>query len=91
MQDLDIFFRLAVALAIGLMVGIERGWKTRDEEDNDRAVGLRTFGLSGLMGGVAGVRSLDLGPPIVGIVFLSFGLALGAFASRNRRRPRLLA
>lgn len=91
MQDLDIFFRLAVALAIGLMVGIERGWKTRDKEDNDRAAGLRTFGLSGLMGGVAGVLSLDLGPPIVGIVFLSFGLALGAFAWLEARTKGTLS
>lgn len=80
MADITLFMRLAVALAIGLMVGIERGWKARDVEDHGRAAGLRTFGLSGLMGGVCGVLATRLGPQFVGIGFVAFSAALGAFA-----------
>lgn len=79
MPDLDLFSRLAVALAIGLMVGIERGWKAREVEDHGRAAGLRTFGLSGLMGGICGVLSSQLGAQIVGIAFLAFSGAFGTF------------
>ncbi|MEH6773875.1 MAG: DUF4010 domain-containing protein [Cereibacter changlensis] len=86
MPDLDIFSRLAVALAIGLMVGIERGWKARDAGDNDRAAGLRTFGLSGLMGGVAGALSLPLGPSILAAALLSYAGALGAFTWLEAQR-----
>ncbi len=79
MPDLDLFSRLAVSLAIGLMVGIERGWKAREVEDHGRAAGLRTFGLSGLMGGICGVLSSQLGAQIVGIAFLAFSGAFGTF------------
>jgi uncharacterized membrane protein YhiD involved in acid resistance len=42
-----LFRRLAVALAIGLLVGLERGWQTREEHDHQRTAGLRTFALTG--------------------------------------------
>lgn len=80
MSNLDLFSRLAVALAIGLMVGIERGWRSRDVEDNGRAAGFRTFGLSGLMGGICGVLGLQLGASFVGIAFLAFSAVFGAFS-----------
>ena len=37
-----------MALAIGLLIGLERGWKSRTEEEGMRAVGVRTLALSGL-------------------------------------------
>lgn len=79
LPDLDLFSRLAVALAIGLMVGMERGWKARAVHDHGRAAGLRTFGLSGLMGGICGVLSIQVGAQIVGIAFLAFSVAFGSF------------
>lgn len=80
MQDADIFLRLGASLAIGLLVGIERGWKTRGAEDHGRAAGLRTFGLSGLMGGISGILAQECGTAILAVVFLGFAAALGAFA-----------
>ena len=80
MPDVDLLSRLAVALAIGLMVGMERGWRSREVEPHGRAAGLRTFGLTGLMGGVCGLLSLQLGAEIVAIAFLAFSAGLGAFA-----------
>lgn len=97
MPDFDLFSRLAVALTIGLMVGIERGWKSREVEDHGRAAGLRTFGLSGLVGGICGLLSSQLGPEIVGIAFLAFSAAFGAFswleakAKRNTSVTTLIA
>ncbi len=80
MQEAELFSRLAVALAIGLMVGIERGWQARDAEDHGRAAGLRTFGLSGLMGGICGVLTSQLGVHIVGIALVAFTGGFGAFS-----------
>ncbi|HWM46762.1 MAG TPA: MgtC/SapB family protein [Xanthobacteraceae bacterium] len=77
-QD-DILTRLAVSLAIGLLVGLERGWRTRDEEDHMRAAGLRTFALSGLLGGVTGAVSREAGGQIVGWVFFAYTGAFAAF------------
>ncbi len=42
----ELLSRLAVALAIGLLVGLERGWKSRDEQEGRRAAGFRTFALT---------------------------------------------
>lgn len=78
--ELDVFSRLAAALAIGLLVGIERGWKTREVEDHKRAAGLRTFGLAGLIGGTSGVLTTTLGPTVFAVTFLAFAATLGAFA-----------
>jgi uncharacterized membrane protein (DUF4010 family) len=53
---------LALALALGLLVGLERGWRMRARPEGMRVAGLRTFGLLGLMGGLAGTLArLELG------------------------------
>ena len=72
--------RLAVSLSIGLLIGLERGWRTRNEEDHQRAAGLRTFALSGLIGGVAGALAQQFdSAAIIGLAFLGFAGAFAAF------------
>lgn len=61
---------LAVALAIGLLVGIERSWSDRDGEEGSRIAGLRTFSLIGLLGGVAVLLSREVGAWFVGVTFV---------------------
>lgn len=51
---------LALALAIGLLVGLERGWSARAAEAGTRVAGFRTFGLLGLAGGLAALLPLPL-------------------------------
>jgi uncharacterized membrane protein (DUF4010 family) len=45
------------ALAVGLLVGIERGWKLREAPEGTRVAGVRTFTLLGLLAGLAGLIS----------------------------------
>ena len=45
---------LGAALAIGLLIGLQRGWQERDLPEGGRVAGLRTFALTGLLGGVLG-------------------------------------
>jgi uncharacterized membrane protein (DUF4010 family) len=47
--------RFGLALAIGFMVGVERGWKQRAEVEEQRVAGVRTFALSGMLGGLSGL------------------------------------
>ena len=51
-MDEPLLYRLAVALGIGVIVGLERGWKTRDQHGGRRPAGIRTFTLAALFGGV---------------------------------------
>lgn len=53
---------LGAALACGLMIGIERGWRLRDEGAGTRVAGVRTFTLLGGGGGVAAVLGTALHP-----------------------------
>ncbi len=46
---------VVTALACGLLVGIERGWKLRDERPGTRVAGVRTFTILGLGSGIAGL------------------------------------
>ncbi|WP_072396615.1 MgtC/SapB family protein [Hyphomicrobium sp. CS1GBMeth3] len=80
MDQEELFRRLAVALAIGLLVGLERGWQTREDSDHQRAAGLRTFALTGLLGGICGLLSLTSGPIILGAGLLALTAAIGSFS-----------
>lgn len=44
--SLDLLLSLCTALAIGLLIGAERGWQERDHEDARQIAGIRTFSLS---------------------------------------------
>lgn len=74
--------RLMAALAVGLLIGLERGWSERDVHEGGRVAGLRTFALTGLLGGVLGHLLPVFGPwPLVGA---EIGLAFLLMASYNR-------
>ena len=49
---MDQLISLGIALALGLLVGIERGWQERAAAEGSRIAGIRTFGLIGLLGGL---------------------------------------
>jgi hypothetical protein len=50
MDTYELIQRLSVALAIGLIIGIERGWKQRSEPEGESAAGLRMLSVSDLPG-----------------------------------------
>ncbi|MDH5773006.1 MAG: MgtC/SapB family protein, partial [Rhodospirillaceae bacterium] len=77
----DMVGRLALALGIGLLVGVERGRHTREQSGGMRVAGVRTFSLIGLLGGVWGLLGTILGDVVLGITFMGFA-ALVLFAYR---------
>ena len=79
MDGFDLLSRLGVALAIGLLIGLERGWKLRGEEEHSRAAGFRTFALTGLMGGVAAALAEATDALVLGFLFLGYLAVFGGF------------
>jgi uncharacterized membrane protein (DUF4010 family) len=79
--DLD-YRNLAISLAAGLLVGIQRGWRQRDEVPGSRVAGVRTFALLGLLGGVSGLLLLHL-HPIVPAVILAGAVVVLVMAYRR--------
>lgn len=66
---------LLAAVGIGLLIGLERGWRQRNEHSGGRIAGIRTHALLGLGGGLCGL--------LAGKVSVWFGLAgaIGMIAS----------
>jgi hypothetical protein len=66
--------RLGVALAFGMLIGLERGWERRELPEGQRAAGLRTFDIIGLLGAV----TIQLRTPML---LVAIGAALGLLAA----------
>jgi uncharacterized membrane protein (DUF4010 family) len=73
LDDLTVAFRLGGALAVGLVIGLERGWTDRDRPEGRRAAGLRTFAITGFGGGIATILAPDLGPGPLLLFLLGIG------------------
>ena len=77
---------LGVALGIGLLIGLERGWHERSAEDGRRIAGVRTFGLIGLTGGLAGILSAHFGVWVLVAALLGLSAILVAsYWAANRQ------
>lgn len=83
MEDPDLMGRLAIALAIGFLLGLERGWRERAEPAGRRTAGVRTFSLLGLGGGVTGALLPVIGGTGFGLVFVASAAALTVFMFRE--------
>ncbi len=87
METIELFQRMSVALAIGLLIGLERGWRGRSEPEGERAAGLRTLALSGLLGGVWGAIAMRMadggGALALGLAFATFSGAIVVFRYRE--------
>ncbi|MEO8307361.1 MAG: DUF4010 domain-containing protein [Pseudomonadota bacterium] len=89
----ELLSRIALAFGIGLLIGLERGWNTREMQPGSRVAGVRTFGISGLLGGLVAALTGPADTPIsvggallVGMAFATFSAVFVAF-SRNGSRP----
>ncbi len=95
----ELLSRVALAFGIGLLIGLERGWHTRDAAPGKRAAGVRTFAISGLLGGMVAAlvqtpdRALSTGGGIfLGISFLAFaGVITVSILEQNKAAGSLSA
>jgi uncharacterized membrane protein (DUF4010 family) len=70
--------RLAVALAIGFIIGVERGWQGRQTREGLRTAGVRTFACVGLFGGLASLLADELGAGFLGVALLALAAVVTA-------------
>lgn len=83
MSSDDLLLRLGLALAIGFLIGLERGWKERDEAEGQRTAGLRTYSLIALLGGVFGALTKGDDFLLLASGFVMVSAALTAFLWRE--------
>lgn len=66
---------VGTALACGLLIGIERGWKLKEQKPGSRVAGVRTFTILGLSSGIAGLLG------VLGNAIVAAGIAIGLIAT----------
>ena len=78
--------RLGLALALGFVSGLERGWKERDEGEGQRAAGIRTFSLIGMLGGLFGSLSQGSEHILLAAGFVATSAVMATFIWRENER-----
>lgn len=76
-------FNLAIALLLGAIIGLERGWDTRKQKVGERIAGIRTYSLTGLLGGVSAVLADLITVWVLPVMLLSV-VAIGIVAYSQR-------
>jgi uncharacterized membrane protein YhiD involved in acid resistance len=71
LDQTELLTRIGIALAIGFLIGVERGWHEREEGERERAAGLRTFTLIGLSGGIWALLGKEFGEAAFAAGFLA--------------------
>lgn len=67
---------LGLALASGLLIGLERGWQQRERPEGHRVAGVRTFALIGLLGGLGGLLAQRWGAGMLIALLVLVGVYL---------------
>ena len=75
---------LALALALGLLVGLQRGWVQRRDAAGTRFAGVRTYGLIGLTGGIAGIAAPHAAAFALVLVAAAAGLVMLGYWRTSR-------
>ena len=75
---METLLNLGLALALGLLVGVERGWQEREAAEGSRLAGIRTFSLISLLGGLWELLGRGSGEIVLGIAFLAFVVLMSA-------------
>lgn len=86
--ELEVLLDLAMALAIGLLIGTERAWRSRGIADEQQAAGIRTHALVGLLGGLATLLAGHLGSLVwLGLLLGVLALIVSAYLVGLRHNP----
>ena len=82
-----IYRDIAIALAAGLLIGVERGWTMRDGQTGSRVAGIRTFALIAGLGGLIALISQSLNLLIAAILLVGLVAMLSLSHFRTIHDP----
>lgn len=87
MSSLDLFYRFATALAIGLLIGLQRQHAAGQPQEESFFAGVRTFPLLALIGGTAALIGHESGSPWpLGLAITAAGaLIVAAYVATSRQ------
>tara|TARA_R110000824_G_scaffold6103_2_gene28069 strand:+ start:1906 stop:3198 length:1293 start_codon:yes stop_codon:yes gene_type:complete len=82
-----IYRDLAIALAAGLLIGVERGWTMRAEHKGARVAGIRTFGLIAGLGGLVALIAQSLNLIMAAILLAGIVIMLAFSHAKTIHEP----
>lgn len=78
-------WNLLIALLLGAIIGIQRGWVKRNSVEGSRVAGIRTYSLVGLLGGLVAILADHYSPLLLGFAFIALViLACIAFVMKQK-------
>ncbi len=78
-------WNLLIALLLGAIIGIQRGWVKRNSVEGSRVAGIRTYSLVALLGGLVAVLADHYSPLLLGFAFIALViLACIAFVMKQK-------
>ena len=86
LDQTDLFFRLGMAILLGILIGIEREYSAHRKTQKVFA-GVRTFGLFGLLGGLAALAAdqMDQAWALVAVVLVVGGMIVSSYVVTARK------
>lgn len=82
-------YGVALALALGLLIGLQRGWVLRQAPAGSRFAGIRTYGLLGLAGGIAGALQARAAPLALVLLIAAAALIVLGYWRATEARPNI--
>lgn len=64
-------WNLLIALLLGSIIGIQRGWVKRNSVEGSRVAGIRTYSLVGLLGGLVAILASHYSPLLLGFALIA--------------------
>ena len=74
--EVRLLVRMGLALVLGLIIGIERGWRFQQKKEGQRTAGIRTFALISLSGALWAVLSEDINSTLLGFALIVFAVII---------------
>jgi uncharacterized membrane protein (DUF4010 family) len=85
MENMENYIDIALAIALALLVGLERGWHLKDEDEGKRIAGIRTFTVVGIFASLSSFFSKEVAPYFIMVAFggVSIVVSILIFRTRN--------
>ncbi|MCX8083880.1 MAG: MgtC/SapB family protein [Calditerrivibrio sp.] len=79
------YIDLIIAMGLALLIGLERGWHYKDEDEGKRIAGIRTFAITGIYASISTYLALKINIYIFLVAFLSFAFIMAVIFSQGKR------
>lgn len=87
-EPLSLITSLGIALALGMLIGLERGWHERGAAEGERVAGIRTFALIALLGALAALPTGATAGLLVPAAFAGLAILLILAHALQQQRDR---